>query len=302
MTESDELDWNFDIADRSSMLDAIMAEQPEWERPNDVVMVGSTPWTPDLVGRRGEICYLHLGFRLLPAFIRRIQAALELGRPVTVAAPLQNLMLEDTLSVIDELGAQCTVLHPGNGNWTAKTYRSVPLMIAESRLVLRTDIARNVALRALERSRKAQTSNERGWRFEHFLCLVFSQVRFFEVVAHNYRNETEEIDVILSNRYLGGPSISPIAVASAKNLAIPVGVPALTKLEEEMRNRRGQCHLGFLCSMRRIAGTVETHLLRSSRESRIIVLLDGQELQGLVQNIEQIDDRIERLVLGAVLQ
>src|SRR5207253_7371121 len=95
---------------------------------------------------------------------------------------------------------------------------------------------------------------------------------------------------------------SPIALVSAKNTKDPVGVPAFIHLESEMQNRRGQCKLGFLCSARTIASTVNQHELRYSKGDSVFVPIDGTGITRLLAEAENLDDRVERMVMESVLR
>ena len=69
-----------------------------------------------------------------------------------------------------------------------------------------------------------------------------------------------------------------------------------------MSNRRGRCAIGFLCSARQIAATVDDELLRLSRTELIVVPLDGDAIARLIESPADFDDAIARHVLDAALR
>jgi hypothetical protein len=78
--------------------------------------------------------------------------------------------------------------------------------------------------------------------------------------------------------------------------------PAVTSLASKMRNRRGMCKLGFLCSANSISNDARNHELRYSHEESVMVLLDGKDLDGLLDKADQLEVELERLVVNASLR
>jgi hypothetical protein len=208
----------------------------------------------------------------------------------------------ELLALANEFDLQPVVLDLANEVWKATTYRSTAELIADRDIAVTQDLGvfgRSI----LQRVYSAETNNDKGWRFEDFLCFLFSQVRDFRVIQHNYRNDTEEIDVVIENRRATSSSwpAGPIVLVSAKNMAEAVGVPALNDLEAKMSFRNGLCKLGFLCASRDIASTVSTHALRYSREDFVIVLLDGKAFEDMLRAGLDLDNEIRNRVVDAAL-
>jgi hypothetical protein len=311
LEERDELEPSEDRlglarADREGIADAIIATNDRWQSLERPLKLGDVPWQPDLIRDDDDaVCHFHLVPDLRRVWIRRITAARDAGRVAVVAAPLQYWYASETLLVLDELEVCPIVLHGDRDmGWTVKSYRSVCEMVASENFLLPASTVSKIGKRALARSTAATGSYEKGWRFEDFLCLLFSQIGYFEVHSHNFTNETEEIDVVVINRAAQSRAlpISPIVLVSAKNPKDPVGVPALTDLHSKMDNRRGQCRLGFLCSADRIASTVPEHELRFSQGDQVVIMLDGEKLRHLLDAADKLDEEIENLVINASLK
>jgi hypothetical protein len=175
-------------------------------------------------------------------------------------------------------------------------------MVVDARVFLDSVTRSELGLRALERAIEATTSGPKGRLFETFLGFLFSQINYLELFSSNYKNDTEEIDIVLRNRQTSSGALprTPLILVSAKNEKEPLGVPALTSLEGKIRNRRGQCGFGILCCSRKFAATVRDHLLRGSREPHVIATLDGEGLRALLQ-AQDIEKALEAIATKASL-
>ncbi|HJP95800.1 MAG TPA: hypothetical protein VJ843_00355 [Candidatus Saccharimonadales bacterium] len=305
--EPDDL-LGFDQQDRPQMIDAIKASGPGWTEPTQsITFSASIGWRPDLINNDTAVCHLHIVNKLYPHIIKRIKAARAAQRQVIVAAPLNAWYSNETLSSLDELEICPLLLQPkGQRNpseWTAKQYRSIAELIAMNNLKLDPETTRKMGHRILDNALNAKKPAELGWRFEDFLCFLFSQISYFEIYKHNYSNTTEEIDLVLKNNRVMESILllSPIVLISGKNKQTAVGVPALTSLRTKMSKRRGRCKLGFLCASRSIASTVSMDELSYRLDDKIVVLLDGEELRGLLDKSEILDQEIEKLTIEAAL-
>lgn len=294
----------FDRADREPLLVAVRALDRGWRVPHGPIALTPKPWLPDLEHGDGSLCHLHLIADLGVSSIVRLRGAREAGRGVYVAAPEEEWRSERTLLTVDELWAKPVILDSDSaGVWSATAYASVAELVAMRGFVLSPECLQQMGRSLLDRALTAGTSNDRGWIFEHFLCLLFSQVVGFRVFAHNSENETEEIDLVVINQRLGGWALppAPLVLVSAKNQAKPVGKPALESLHGKMVNRRGMSRLAFLCASGAIAESVRTHELRYSQGDKVIVLLDGAELKRLLDSAADLTREIETLVVKASL-
>ena len=296
----------YDRADRQEIIDVIARADTGWQVPKDPIDFSAVQWTPDLVKPdERAVCHVHIVRKLATSWSRRMKAAKQGGYRVVCAGPLNCWYSDETLVELDELGIEPMVLEQkGGGKWVLKKYRSISELVAMQKLRLETAALTRIGGAVLSRALRATAAHERGWMFEDFLCLLFSQVEYFEVYAHNFENETEEVDVVLYNRRIGGwaAPAAPIVIVSGKNTTDRVGVSALNSLHAKMQNRRGQCKLGFLCASNGITETVEIQDLRHSHEDRVVVMLDGDSLKQLIDKPNELAKRIEDLVTKAILR
>jgi hypothetical protein len=305
--EEEDVAPGFELTDRTEMIRALQATDPDWKKPEHAVKLIKSSWRPDLVKGNTEVCHIHTIAGVGNAWKKRFKEALEAGIKVHVAAPLDLWYSSETLVELDMHEVTPIVLETNSAsssiNWTATYFASIAELIALKNLKLDTDVVKQIGRRLFMRSFDKGNSDEVGRRFEDFISLLFSQVSYFQVYKRNFENKTEEIDLVLINRRVNERVLpnSPIVLVSAKNTKDSVGVRALSTLQVKMSNRRGMCKLGFLCASRHIAMTVSDQALRSSHEERVIVPLSGTQLKHLIDNAEKIDEEIERLVLEAAL-
>jgi hypothetical protein len=293
---------DFDVSDIEKMLSAIRKLDTRWKEPKRPLGLAPADWRPNLVSGK-RVCHVHAVSVLRDHWTGRMAAAQKAGRQITIAAPLSSWYVNETLLAADKLDAEGVVLRPSAKGWQAKSYESIGELIATENLIVNPDVLRPIARRALARARKATARHARGRLFEKLLCLVFSQVPDFELYAHNYRTETEEIDAVFVNRRAHGRcwSNSPLVLLSGKNVKGGAGAPAVTSLASKMRNRREMCKLGFLCSAGTISQDARNHELRYSREDCLMVLVDGKHLDSLLDKADQLEAELEKLVIEASL-
>lgn len=278
--EADEPSPSFSEEDRLAMVAALRSAF-DWVEPATALSLQTVRWTPDLVSQinPSTVCHLNLVGRLRDVWTERLREARAARHVPLVAAP-QECWTDQTLEVAHDLGIAAVVLSRTRKGWRAKHFDSVPRLLAQERRLLETDLRERMCERAYARAMSSGNSFQRGRAFEDFLLLLFSQISFLEVKSFDFHNATEEIDIVLEDRRATAYGAS-VVIVSAKNVKSPVDVQALNDLEVKMRNRGAKCKLGFLCSSRKIAGTVDKAALRFSRDDVTVVLLDGTRLQRL---------------------
>jgi hypothetical protein len=293
----------FDLADVAKMMTAIQKLDAEWKQPKKSLGLTPANWRPHLVAAK-RACHIHAVSVLREHWTKRMAAARKAKRQVTIAAPLSCWYANETILSADELDAAGIVLRLSGKTWKAKGYDTIVDLVAGENLIVAPNNLQLIGRKTLENARAASDKHVRGRLFERLLCLLFSQVSDFELFEHNYRTETEEIDAVFLNRRVHGrcwPS-SPVVLLSGKNTKGGAGAPAVTSLAAKMRNRRGMCKLGFLCSANSISNDARNHELRYSHEESVMVLLDGKDLDGLLDQADQLEAELERLVVSASLR
>lgn len=292
----------YEESDVDAMVAVLLEQQGNWRETSEVVDLGSgIRWLPRLrTGSRGLV-HIHATPSVSSSWLKRMELAASAGYEIHVAAPHQLWHSVSTIKALDSIGVRTLVLQPSpDDTWKlASRHRSVIELVSKRKFVLDPDALREVGVRALNRAITASTSNEKGWRFEDFLCLLFGHVSFFEIFSRNYRNQTQEIDLILRDRRIGG---SPITLVSAKNTSSPVESDALTSLRAKMSGRRGQCTLGFLCVAGAFTRSVPIDEIGNRLANSSVVLLDGNRLRELLEHAEDLDNEVERLIIEAALR
>jgi hypothetical protein len=289
---------SFDQHDRA----AACAALPEWRRSEKAMVVDGIAWRPDLIDPEGRLLHLHLLPKLGRAWERRIAAALNDGNHVVVAAPIEYWYAEESVERLARLGVGTVVLEAGE-SWTAREHRSVARLVALEGILLPAEAITRIATHLLDDALSEPSSFLKGRKFEEVIAFVLSQTSFFQVVGFNVKNLSEEIDVLLKNRRVDDRAIpsAPLVIVSAKNEAATIGKEALVALVGQIDNKRGLCKLGFLCASRGIAKTVGYEDIGNRHGDRVVALLDGIRLRGIINDAVNLDDHVEQLIIeGAV--
>ena len=136
----------------------------------------------------------------------------------------------------------------------------------------------------VDRVGTAISNDEKGRSLEELCSRLFETVPGFAVTGR-IRTETEEIDISIRN----GSSVVPfnregaVVLAECKNWSSKCGKNEFVLFQQKVANRSQRCSLGFLISWNGFATTVTKEMLRGSRESGLIVLLEGEHLRQAVR-------------------
>jgi hypothetical protein len=287
--------------DRRAALDAIRADDSKWA-PSETADFSGVRWQPDLV-RDGGVLHLGLTSEVPNAWMRRMEAAASVGSDVTFATTVLDLPIE-ALERLQRIDARIIWVDTERTPPRAARYRSIADLIATERLYLDPAGLRVLAGSRLREAVETTDSHPKGRWFEEALCLLFSQVSWLTVDKHAYRNSTEEIDLLMGchaighvDRLVGGA----VVVGTAKNEAKPTGSQTVKYLKEQMANRKGRCKLGFLCSASTISSDASEEIMRGSQSTdAVIVPLDRKTFESLLDDVDELDRRIEQLIVDAV--
>jgi hypothetical protein len=134
---------------------------------------------------------------------------------------------------------------------------------------------------------------------------VREQASYVAVLNHRYRNETEEIDLVLTNRatgHLAGIFAGPLVLVSGKNQAKATGAPDVRALRGNMSKRRRRCNFGIVCAAGRIADEAEIEQSEATDDpEKAIALLDGRAIRRLLAS-STLDRDLEAELMKAVLR
>jgi hypothetical protein len=288
--------------DRARVLAEIQSLHSKWIVPVDTVVMGDVSWRPDLVAPKQQLLHLALTGDIPRALMRRMQAAQKHGYQVTVGLGSHRLDL-GTLLALQELNARIVAVDWDEEQTSVRGHRSVADWIATERISLSPADLRCLAAARLGIA-ETEATNERGRLYEEVLCLVFSQVPWLTVDEHAYRNESEEIDLVLgvhATGHIAELAKGAVAIATAKNENKATGSATVKYLKEQMANRKGRCRLGFLCSATSISPAAKTEILRGSQSSDVVIAqVDREDLLALLADSEHLDHGVQALIRRAI--
>jgi hypothetical protein len=276
----------------------------QW-RPGDqaIALREGLRWRPDLVSGEKKVLALSLEGEFPQAMIKRMKSARSSGYDMTVGLGSSRIEIS-TLLLLQELDTRILAI-----DWFDRprprisTYRSVADWIASEGIALSPPDLRELAGARLEAA-LADPTNVKGRLYEEVLCLVFSQVSWLTVDEHSYKNDSEEIDLVLgvhATGHIAELAKGPVAIATAKNEAKATGSATVKYLKEQMANRRGRCKLGFLCSASTISDAAGVEILRGSQSSDLVLCrVDLEDLLDLLADPADLDARLQVLIRRAI--
>lgn len=144
------------------------------------------------------------------------------------------------------------------------------------------------------RALTATDANRKGKALEDTVKHLFTLIPGMHHARTNARNQTEEIDVIVTNRSNDAflQRQGDFIIVECKNWSTSVGTPVSARLRDKVTKRYGRSKLGICVSMGGFADTVKTDLLSDRREDTLILLVDKDGLQSWIDA----DDRAGWLI------
>jgi Holliday junction resolvase-like predicted endonuclease len=292
-------------SDVEKLLDEICAADSKegWTKGLELDL-GAKKWRPSAVSSSsGRLLYVFLQESLPRYAIERLRLARAAEIDITVALPISALFQPDVLEVLVEIDSDVLVIDDyqrGRRN----EQRHLLAAIADIEVPLAPDIRRRVG--ATIWPRIADGSNHaKGRRLEAVLAFLFSQVKDFKVVERNYRNESEEIDLVLqidnfSKRAWQNSGV-PFILVEAKNRADKASQQMMSVLLTKLQTKRGTARLGFMVSIAGFSDEAKIQELRFSTENICVVMIDGANLEMLLL-ADDLDEALETLVRRAFLR
>jgi hypothetical protein len=287
--------------DRVRACAAIVSLDSGWHEPTEALDLGEARWKTDLIASEKRVLHLALSGDIPRAILKRMAAAHQAGYEVTAALGSQSVDIR-ILSFLQELDARIVFVEWEEDD-AARGFRSVADWIATDRISLSPTDLQLLASTRLTEALDLEDSGK-GRLFEEVLCLMFSQVSWFTVDEHAYRNDSEEIDLVLGVHAVGHIAEllkGAVAIATAKNEKKATGSSTVKYLKEQMANRKGRCKLGFLCSASSISREAHTEMLRGSQSTDfLLVPVDLEDIRKLLDRSARLDDGLRTLILSAV--
>jgi hypothetical protein len=284
----------------------LKGEAPADKIHPDGVVGMHVPWRPHLYEvERMRGWYIHAGLPLSDSWAQRIDKAkaarskLQIG----VAGTEELFSDEEFLQRCHELNASILIYKQRSDTYVVeRTFATVDDFIYAARLKLSTQAARDILNRALDRSLQERNKNRKGVLFELVVAVLLSQVEGFEVTSVGISNRTQQMDVFVHNRNVGGAlGNSPVVIAEAKNWKNPVDTNEYASFVRKLQSRHGRAKLGYLVTTGRFTAGVALERRRESLADTLVVLLDGQTLPQLWTASEGITAAIEHATMTAAV-
>lgn len=266
--------------------------------------LGSKRWRPNAVSTDGtKLLYVFLADQL-PRFVRdRLALAAEVGIQSTLALNLASLFNPSIVELLVAVDADVIVL---DDYVSSRQLNPRPLLaaLADVEVPVSPDFRRNIANVVWDRIADG-TAYRKGKRLEALLAFIFAQIRDLKVVERNYRNETEEIDLVLqidnfSSRVWQKSGV-PFILVEAKNRADKASQPMVSSLVTKLQTKLGNARIAFLVSLAGFTDDARMQELRFSTQDICVVMIDRLQLESLLA-AANIDEQLEELVRQAMLR
>lgn len=266
--------------------------------------LGSKRWKPNAVSQDGKrLLYVFLQDDL-PRFVReRLHLAAERGIKPTLALNLASLFRPELVELLVDVDADVIVI---DDYVVARQLdpKSILVALADVEAPVSPELRKRVARVVWSRIGDG-TSQEKGKRLEALLAFTFAQVRDLKVIERNYRNETEEIDLVLqidnfSSRVWQKSGV-PFILVEAKNRSDKASQPMVSTLITKLQTKRGTARIAILVSLGGFTDDARLQELRFSTQDICIVMIDRTQLESML-SADDIDDEFEVIVRQAMLR
>lgn len=288
-----------DIADTICAQDASVA----WERDVEISL-GAKRWRPSGVSAtRDRLLYVFLQDEL-PRFVAdRLRFAEAAGIGVTVALNLASLYRPEVVELLVASEAEVLVLDDYNEQRRLE-HRSVLAALADVEVPVAPDVRRLIAGQVWPRIGDG-TKQQKGRRLEALLAFLFAQVQDLKVVERNYRNESEEIDLVLqvdnfSPRVWQKPGV-PFILVEAKNWKAKATQQVVSVLITKLQTKRSAARIAVLIAMGGFTEDARIQELRFSSQDLCVVMIDRAQLETLLF-ADDLDQALETIVRQALLR
>jgi hypothetical protein len=264
------------------------------------------PWRPHLLEK--GICrgwYIHSVPPSSDSWADRAKKATEISHKLRVGvAVVDDLLLDEHfIDLCHALDTAIIIFEPTRDSFTPIAfYECVDDLIYQRQLILSSKCAASILDRGLQRAIVEPDSVRKGVLLELLVAVLLSQVEGFKVTDVGISNRTQQMDVMINNKNVGGAlSGSPIVLAEAKNWKNPVGTNEYASFIRKIQSRHGRSRLGYLVTTGRFTAGVPSERRRDSMNETLVVLLDGKSLPMLWRNQSSISGNIERATMEALI-
>jgi Holliday junction resolvase-like predicted endonuclease len=261
-------------------------------------------WVPPAVSNvKKAVLYVALQDRIPRHVERRLKLARDAGFVAYIALPIASLYRAEVLELMAELDANVYVVDDRD---KLRRYRPRHFMAAMADLEVPAEPTLRRRLGRLVWDRlSVGTSQERGKRLEAMLAYLFSQVADLRVVERNFRNRTQEIDLVLQvdnfSRRAWQLAGAPFILIEAKNMKDKASQQVMSVLIGKLRTKRQTARIALLVSMAGFTEDAKLEELRISESAYCVVMLDGSEISALIDANDP-DELLEKYVRRALMR
>jgi hypothetical protein len=277
---------------RRAEADGIIGKDVQW-RPHILEYPAKRAWWFHFERPESDFWFVHA------SRARARDKELTLG----VVAPSEVLSDDSILGQLDELGCALLTIETRRDSFgIGDFYASACDFIYQRRLQLPTTLARTVLDRALSRAVSEPNDQRKGVLLEVAAATLLSQVNGFEVTQVGLSSRSQQLDVVVTNRNVGGPlSMSPVVLVEAKNWSRPVGTSEYALFIRKLQSRHGRAKLGYFVTTDRFTAGVRQEMLRESTGETLAVLLDDETFARAWRDTGSITENIERITVEATV-
>jgi hypothetical protein len=272
----------------------------------DGVINSKVLWRPHLLDKKAKTgWYIHVGPPLSESWAERIKRAKDVDSKIRVGVAGTEELFEDEefLEACHALNASILLFREQNDKFVGEQFfNSIDDLIYSRRLKLSNQCAKVILDRCLERAISEKDKNKKGVLLEVLVAVLLSQVDGFEVTSVGISNRSQQMDVLVHNRNVGGSlGGSPVVIAEAKNWKNPVTPTEYSHFLRKLESRHGRAKLGYLITTGRFTAGVISEVRRESKSETLVVLIDGKLLPTFWHNHKNITSGFERTTVEATV-
>lgn len=256
-----------------------------WSK-NEEIALGRVSWRPNAVSIDGSRLLYVAGSIGLPPYVKeRLRLAVENGVRPVIALTIRSLRQHDVIALLLELDSDVVILDSRIDGSLLKAC-SVFEAVVDNNLLVPGEVRRCVVEIVWDLLRSG-SPQAKGARLEGVLAFVFSQIPELSVTDSNYRNETEEIDLVLQVRDSGSGigllAEKPLLLVEAKNRKEKADQQVISVLMSKLETKRDSAKIGIVVSLSGFTADARNHELRysASHQGRCVVMIDDMQLKAL---------------------
>jgi hypothetical protein len=274
---------------------------PTW-KVETPIQLGEHKWQPDLVRSDGSaLLHIHVAERLRSYATERFGWAVEAGVEVHIATTLGRLYDPELL---EQLASADALVHLLDKPGEAVAPRRLLALLADEGITVPGSLRTSLGQHGFRFSKAEGSNDQKGKRFEALVAFLLGQVEGFSIFSRNYKTTTEEIDVVLQQREVGGRvwaiANAPFLLVEAKNHGEGISQAMFSQFRIKMQTKRSTVRIGLMLSRTSVSGSAIEQEGKFSSDELTIAFLDGDTIERWIE-AEDGTDYLERLIGEAML-